>query len=341
MFMRKNFQSTAEYAVKSIVILALTVAAFFLMPACTAYADAEESASPFLWEDAITVYVGKTKDNIVFNASIKSIKSADTSIATVKKSAWDEFDTHFEVTGKKAGKTTIVVKTNTNATLKCKITVKSKSKSNSNSNTESGQTRTKNYMKNLNGISWDLKTNGTTSYQTKFAGIGMHTQKAKISKWKVRTTATDAKILTFRLTFDPHWKLTNSQIHKIANSSWRRSTGSIGGGCGFRIIDYDTGENLEASGNSCGVEVSDNGWHKLKTKYYADNDGCCVTLVSAYIDITVTYYPGTVLAIGVTGSTSLGNTSGNTNFQNGKAPFGKTSYYSKTNKKIAHFKRVK
>ena len=40
---------------------------------------------------------------------------------------------------------------------------------------------TKQYMKKLKGISWDLKTNGkTTTFKTKYAGIGMHSCKVKI-----------------------------------------------------------------------------------------------------------------------------------------------------------------
>ena len=127
----------------------------------------------------------------------------------------------------------------------------------------------------------------------------------------------------------------------MKNSSWCKSTGGVGGNGGYFIIDYDTGENLEVSGNSCGVEVSDTGWHVSKTKTYTDNHGCTFRLRTLYTDVTVSYYPGTVLAVGVAGKTSLKATSGDTKFAKGTAPFGKTSAYSAKNKKIAHFKRVK
>ena len=332
--MSRNYQSTAGYAVKSIVILALTIAAFFFMPTCSAFADAEGEAETFLWDDVMTVTVGKSKENIVFNANVKSVSSANTSIATVKRRSSDIC--RFDVTGKKAGKTTITVKTDNNKTLKCKVTVKSKS------GTKTVSAGKKNYMKNLKGISWDLKTNGKWfSYQSKYAGIGMRTQRAKITKWKVRTSATDVKFLTFRVTIDPQWKVTQSQVHKMTNSSEFKSYNTTGGNCGYWIVDYKTGENLEDDGNSYSVEVSDTGWHVSKTKKYTDSHGCYVNLRTVYTDVTVSYYPGTVLAVGVGGSTSLGSTSGDKSFLNGKAPFGKTTYYSKTNKKVAHFKTVK
>ena len=332
--MNGNDRSTADYAVKSIVILALTIAVFFLLPARSAFADAEGPSEAFLWEETMTIYVGESKDNTLFNANIKSVKSADTSIATVKRRPAD--NANFDITGKKPGKTTITVKTDTNKTLKCKVTVKSKS---GKKTVPAGR---KNYMKNLKGISWDLKTNGKWfSYQTKYSGIGMRKQRAKITKWKVRTTVTDVKLLTFRITIDPQWKVTDAQIHKMTHSSWFKANQTTGGNGGFWIVDYNTGENLEAEGNSCGVEVSDNGWHVLKTKQYTDRHGCYVNLRTAYTDVTVSYYPDTVLAVGVAGHTSLGSTSGDKSFQKGKAPFGKTSSYSKTNKKVAHFKRVK
>ena len=333
--MSRNYPSTAGYAVKSIMILALAIAAFFFMPTCSAFADAEGEAQTFLWEDSMTVYVGESKDNSIFNAYIKSVKSANPSIATVKRRS--DQPEYFDVTGKKAGKTTITVKTDNNKTLKCKITVKAKAGTKTKT-----ETIKKNYMKNLKGISWDLKTNGKWfTYQTKYAGIGMRTQRAKITKWKVRTAPTDVKFLTFRVTIDPQWKVTKSQVHKMTNSADFNTYKTTGGNCGYWVVDYATGENLEAEGNNYSVEVSDTGWHVAKTKTFKDDHGCYVNFRTVYTDVTVSYYPGTVLAVGVTGSTSLGQTSGYKSFLNGKAPFGKTTCYSKTNKKVAHFKTVK
>jgi len=202
--------------------------------------------------------------------------------------------------------------------------------------------RTKSYMKNLKGISWDLKTNGKwVTYQTKYAGIGMHDQKVKITKWKNQITPTDAKILTFRITVNTQWKMTKSQVHKMTNSSYGRKNGDVGALCGYYIVDYETGENLEAFANEAGVEVTDTGWHIQKTKTYRDQHGCSVSLNTVYTDVEVVYYPGTVLAIGFGGSTALEPTGGDKKFEKGKVLFEKTSSCSKKNKKIAHFKKVK
>jgi hypothetical protein len=57
--------------------------------------------------------------------------------------------------------------------------------------------------------------------------------------------------------------------------------------------------------------------------------------------VKVTYpkdYRG--LCIGIGGSTALQDTANDTKFWNGKAAFGKTSYYSKKDKSVAHFMRV-
>lgn len=57
--------------------------------------------------------------------------------------------------------------------------------------------------------------------------------------------------------------------------------------------------------------------------------------------VKVTYpkdYKG--LCIGIGGSAALQNTANDTKFWKGKAAFGKTSYYSKKDKSVAHFMRV-
>jgi len=114
-------------------------------------------------------------------------------------------------------------------------------------------------MKNLKGISWDLKANKKITYQSCFSGIGMHDQKAKITKWKITDEEDGFQKLTFKLTVDRRWSVSKSQIHKIANSSLTRKTGEIGGDCGYWVVDYNTGANLEAENNKFGVTVSDSG----------------------------------------------------------------------------------
>ena len=164
-------------------------------------------------------------------------------------------------------------------------------------------------MKNLKGISWDLKANKKITYQSCFSGIGMHDQKAKITKWKITDEGDGFQKLTFKLTVDRRWSVSKSQIHKIANSSLTSKTGEIGGDCGYWVVDYNTGANLEAEDNKYGVTVI----------YPKDYKG---------------------LTIGMSGTTKLKRTKGDKKYIAGKGPFGKTSFFDKKNKKVAHFMRV-
>ena len=164
-------------------------------------------------------------------------------------------------------------------------------------------------MKNLKGISWDLKANKKITYQSCFSGIGMHDQKAKITKWEITDEGDGFQKLTFKLTVDRRWSVSKSQIHKIANSSLTSKTGEIGGDCGYWVVDYNTGANLEAENNKYGVTVI----------YPKDYKG---------------------LTIGMSGTTKLKRTKGDKKYIAGKGPFGKTSFFDKKNKKVAHFLRV-
>lgn len=200
----------------------------------------------------------------------------------------------------------------------------------------------KNYMKKLKGISWDLKPNKQVNFQTMFAGIGMHSQKVRITNWEI----TDAdepgcKKLTFTMKYDQRWHVTKSQVHAMANSSLSRSKGRFGGLSGFWIVDYHTGINLETENNGHGVTVTSTDTSILKTKTYKDQHGCYIKLSSESLNVTVIYPSGyTGLTIGVTGSRKTKTTTGDQQFIAGKKPFGKTSFYDKNNKKIAHFMRV-
>ncbi len=209
-----------------------------------------------------------------------------------------------------------------------------------NANTASAAT-TK-YMKKLKGISWDLKAGKKVIYQSNISGIGMHDQKAKITNWKITDGEEGYKKLTFKVTFDHRWSVSKSQVHTIGNSSLTSKTGDIGALAGYWIVDYNTGTNLELENNEYGVTVSDSGWTTKNTKYYRDSHGCYVYLSVNTTKVTIVYpenYKG--LTIGICGSTKLKMTRGDKKFIAGKVPFGKTSYYAKKNKKVAHFMRVK
>ena len=80
-------------------------------------------------------------------------------------------------------------------------------------------------------------------------------------------------------------------------------------------------------------------WVYSTPQYYYDAHGCWLGLKNASVKVT---YPKDYrgLCIGIGGSTALQDTANDTKFWNGKAAFGKTSYYSKKDKSVAHFMRV-
>ncbi len=201
---------------------------------------------------------------------------------------------------------------------------------------------TKSYMKNLKGISWDLKPDKKITFQTMFAGVGMHNQKARITNWEITDSEEPGfKKLTFTLTMDHRWSVSKSQVHAIANSSPALTSGLFSRLGGYCIVDYYTGDNLEAANNNYGVVVTPTDFIESKRKTYKDQHGCFVRLFVTTTTATVIYpdnYTG--LTIGVTGSKKVKETAGDEQFYAGIKPFGVTSYYDKNNKKIAHFMRV-
>lgn len=199
------------------------------------------------------------------------------------------------------------------------------------------QAASKPYMKTAN-VKWDLKKNKTVTYKTKYVGIGMKNQKAKISDYKIKNSKKKGyKELTFTVKWTRQWKLKNNEIHKMAYSNIDTS---IGGESYYAVVDYNTGKSLEKK-NKQKVTVKQIGKPKYQAKYYYDKDGCYVWISNITKKVKVTYpknYKG--LCIGVGGSTSLKNTKNDTKFWNGKVAFKKTSYYSSKDKSVAHFMRV-
>lgn len=203
---------------------------------------------------------------------------------------------------------------------------------------------TKNYMKNL-GVKFDLKPDKTITYKTRFASIGLKEQEATLTNYKIENAKKEGyKKLTFVVKFSGKTDFTDSQIHKIINSNYVQKKNSVGNDAYCAVVDYNTGIALEKK-NDYNVTVKSN-WSLSKEHEYKDKDGCAITAFTYKLKVTVTYpknYKG--LCIGIGGSTALKedtkNQKNNNKFWSGKLPFGKTTYYSKTDKDIAHFMRVK
>lgn len=198
------------------------------------------------------------------------------------------------------------------------------------------------YMKGAS-VKWDLKKNKTLTYKTKYAGIGMRKQKVKMSDYQIKNAKKKGyKELTFTLNFTTKWNMTAKQVHSIVNSrEFRKAGGVVSGGFYYAVVDYDTGKSLEGK-NKQKVTVEKVGdWKYSNEKTYRDKDGCWVRMSNAKVKIKVTYpknYKG--LCIGAGGHTTLKNTKNDTKFWKGTVVFGKSSYYSKKDKSVAHFMRV-
>lgn len=202
------------------------------------------------------------------------------------------------------------------------------------------QAASKNYMKKMH-VSWDLKKGKTVTYKTNYAGIGMRKLKAKIADYKIEDYGkTGYKKLTFTVQFEMGKKFKPKEIHKMCNSKhYKKNHGT--GDIVVHIIDYNTGKKLTIE-NPYGVTIRNAGWKNLKTRKEEDKDGCCTYGFKKSVSYTVIYpksYKG--LCIGFSGVTSLTTKKNDTRYMNGQAVFGKTSFFSKKDKSIAHFMRVK
>ncbi len=195
------------------------------------------------------------------------------------------------------------------------------------------------HMKTVN-VKWDLKKNKTVTYKTRYAGLGMVKQKAKITYYKIRNSKKKGyKELTFIVEFTGQWNMSKKQVHKTVNSPEFQAIGEIGGRFYYTVLDYGSGKCLEKKNKNVTVIAAPRVYPTRK--YYRDDDGCWVSLSNSSMIVEVTYpknYKG--LCIGIGGSTELVQTAKDKKFFEGKAVFGKTSYYSKKDKSVAHFMRV-
>ena len=202
------------------------------------------------------------------------------------------------------------------------------------------QAASKNYMGRLN-VSWDLKNNKMVTFKTNFAGIGMKELKAKITNYKITDAQKSGyKELTYVVQFELGKKFKPKEIHKICKSKYFKKNGSVAGFLNTHVIDYDTGKSLLTE-NPYDITYSFK-WTTLKTRKEKDNDGCLLYTSRQQVSHAI-IYPKSYkrLCIGLGGSTGLTMKKNDTLFKNGKAAFGQTSFFSKKDKSIAHFMRVK
>ena len=203
-------------------------------------------------------------------------------------------------------------------------------------------------------VKWDLKNNKTLKFKTTWSAVGVKTHTVRMTKFKVKKAKQAGyKQCTFTLTFKRDIKPNNDQITEMGELS---SEGcSFGGNGYFTVVDYTTGESLEAP-NDKGVTVKSKWKYSKYTKKKAKNGAWIRFAKVSTVKVTI-LYPSTYkdLAIGAGGFTVaskyvLVDDEGTYEadepmtrlfFQGGDI-FSYADYlYSKTDKNFAHFMRVK
>ncbi len=191
------------------------------------------------------------------------------------------------------------------------------------------------HMKTVN-VKWDLKKNKTVIYKTRCPGLGMVKQKAKITNYKVKNSKKKGyKELTFTVYYTRQWNISKNQVHKVANAG---GDPQMDMGYYYAILDYDTGKLVSRSRKN--VTVCETGKTFWRTEGYHDDHGCSVSIGNVSVNVKVTYpknYKG--LCIGIGGFTTLKGA--DKMFVFGRKAFGETNMYSRKDKSVAHFMRIK
>lgn len=206
-------------------------------------------------------------------------------------------------------------------------------------------TMTKNMMKEW-GVNFDLQPNKTFTYDSIYEAIGTKKQSVKISNYRIVDATVNGddeyNKLTFTVNFDRGVKLTDAEINKILDQNASFNAGN----CFVNVVDYKTGKSLEApekQGKKSNYYVTVKKDWKIKSyNNYSTKDGYKFSTTNQEVKVTVTYpkrYKR--ICIGVGGYTKFNPTTADKNFSKGTVLFKDTSMYSKTNKNIAHFMRVK
>ena len=207
-------------------------------------------------------------------------------------------------------------------------------------------------MKKAN-VKWDLKNNKTLKYKTAWTAVGVKTHTVKMTKFKVKKAKKKGyKQCTFTLTFNRNIKPNKAQIAEM--DEMYGECGSFGGNCYFTVVDYVTGESLEGP-NDKNVKVSSSKWKWTgKVTKDAKNGYAIWYKKKGTVKVKIIYpkkYKN--LAIGVGGYTQapyyvdieddyeVVNPSADEFYAGGKPFSEETLLYSKTDKKFAHFMRVK
>ena len=197
-------------------------------------------------------------------------------------------------------------------------------------------------MKSVKGITWDLKAKKEFKIPIQFSGVGAIDRRFKITKLSVGKISDTEKTATITFSMNVPKSIPASKVHKIIKSKIYKKTGAISSGWYYAVVDYNTGESLEAE-NRFGVTVEVLNQKESNKKTYKDKDGCYVWCKKVTYTIKITYpasYKG--LCFGVGGFRKDTKSSKVNKFFSGKITFDKAKdMFNPGNPKMAHFMRIK
>ena len=199
-------------------------------------------------------------------------------------------------------------------------------------------------MKNTTGITWDLRQNKYLTYKSWWGGVGMITQKVKLSNFSETWSSSKAgyRVATFRLTFIRKKRPTVKQLIKAATyyTIQHPEIEDTSPMCYYAVVDLNTGLSLEKA-NPYGVIVKRSKWRRSGTTTYKTS-GYSLGMQNISVEVQIEYpYEYKNMCIGVGGYRRLTEKAADRRFWAGTGPFWKTSSlrYVKY-KKIAHFGRL-
>ena len=211
----------------------------------------------------------------------------------------------------------------------------------------------KNSLKNVKGISWDLKKNKKIKFHTYYIGVGPRNETMKITSLKIKKAGKkNYNTATIKIEFDERWNVSSFLVDKFLYTSHQKGYGGAYGAPVFVfVVDYNTGMDL-SSKNKHKVTVKESDWKVSGTKSYygawETKNGQLgrnsIELSKLSKTLTITYpskYDGLCILAG--GCTRLAKdlTSNDNKFMEGKAPFRKaTGLYSRSDKKYCHGLRI-
>lgn len=196
----------------------------------------------------------------------------------------------------------------------------------------------KNYMKNLKGVKWDLKKGKKVTVKTMFFGVGLKDESWKITNLKIKDSKMEGyKEMTFSFIAKTEYQPDEEEVDDLTDNI--SNDGYLCNSSRFSFVDYSTGLRADRA-KGFDVTVTSK-WSTLKKKQYQGTHENVANLYDNQCDVKVIFpkdYDG--LCLGVMGSPLRVDNSMDEKYLEGKVPFGKTSYYKKA-KNNTHWIRIR